>query len=923
MNRGTLIVIKQVIRHCLATLGVCGVLSTAVAQDLPRVAMGKTLTTPSDGDAVEICREYLMANREAKGLGLQDLDELVVRNRVKSKHNGVTHLYLRQKFAGIEIANADYSVAVDSQGRIRAEVDQLKRKLHARAMPLLVTHLTAQHALRFAALSLGKSGNFDIEQVAPQTGPMKQTRLRAPSLSRSDIPAQLNFIEMDNGELRLAWNLVIHTTDSQDWWDLYIDASSGALLKQVNWVNRETYQIYPLPVESPDVGIRTIISGAADPVASPFGWHDTNGITGPEHFDTRGNNVFAQEDTDFDDAGGLRPSGGVGLDFSPPISAQLQPSANHEAATLNLFYWNNILHDVLYHYGFDEAAGNFQQNNYGKGGIGSDAVRADSQDGSGSNNAIFFTPPEPVFDNVVPRMQMYLWNPANTSNLEVTAPQTVAGNYPVGDAAFGAWTTGVSGAIVLALDDANAAGPTNTDGCTSFTNAAAVAGNIALVDRGECLFVEKTANAQAAGATGILIVNNAGDDIIGMGGRDPTLNIPALFLGQADGAALKAELGNDLSATMTAVEKRDSAFDNGIVAHEYAHGLTMRLTGGAANSSCLSQAQPNGMGEGWSDWLALTMTATENDRATKPRPIGAYAMSHPESGPGIRNYLYTRDMGVNPLTFADIANLNHPHGVGEVWASALWDLYWNLVHAYGFSTDLYHGSGGNNILMQLVIDGLKLQPCNPTFLHARDSIITADLINNAGANQCLIWEAFARRGMGEAALDSGAGSLFVTEAFNMPAACAAQCGNNIVDPGEQCDDGNNLGFDGCAANCRVETALQTLVGTAEGGTLNLLLDGVNINLVTSAGQSAASVANDLVDAVNNNTALQSIASTAVHQLGQIVVTGELEQFTVNDSGLIGETSVTQVPLTWPWRLILAVAISMLIIPALSMRSRHP
>ena len=72
----------------------------------------------------------------------------------------------------------------------------------------------------------------------------------------------------------------------------------------------------------------------------------------------------------------------------------------------NLFYWNNLVHDVMYQYGFDEVSGNFQENNYGRGGSASDYVYAEAQDGGGTNNANFATP----VDGGNPRMQMYLWN---------------------------------------------------------------------------------------------------------------------------------------------------------------------------------------------------------------------------------------------------------------------------------------------------------------------------------------------------------------------------------------------------------------------------------------------------------------------------------------------------------------------------------
>lgn len=891
----------------------------AIEANVSRLQRGEFLTGPSNSDAFEICRDYLKQKRSQKGLELGDIDELEVSNRVISKHNGLTHLYMRQKFKGIEVEGANYAVTVDRKGRMLLETDRLKRRLANKLSRLPGAYLNPLQALRYAALAIGESASFEITTLERAKGPMKASLLRAPDLSLDDIPVQLNFVESDSGELRRAWRIVIHTRDSQHWWNLFIDASTGELLKKIDWVAKESYEVYPLPFESPSDGPRTIVSGVADPVASPFGWHDTNGVPGAELQDTRGNNVFAQEDADGDNAGGLRPDGGPSLDFLTPINPQLQPSANFEAATLNLFYWNNIMHDVLYQYGFDEAAGNFQQNNYAKGGIAGDPVQADSQDGTGVNNATFGggamgTPP----DGTAPRMTMFLWIPSLPSNLEITSPQSLAGNYTVGDAGFGAWTNGLSGEVVLGLDDANAAGPTTTDGCTSFTNGAAVAGKIALVDRGECFFVEKTANAQAAGAIGVIIANNAGDEVIGMGGQDPSLSIPALFIGQSDGAALKAELATGVNATMSVVERRDSAFDNGIIAHEYGHGLTMRLTGGAGNSSCLSQTQSSGMGEGWSDWLALTMTSNASDSPIIPRPVGAFA----NSGGGIRNYPYTRDLGINPLTFANVANLNQPHGVGEVWASALWDLYWNLIAAYGYDPDFYHGGGGNNRLMQLVIDGLKLQPCNPTFVEARDSIITADLINNAGANQCLIWEAFARRGMGVSAVAGSAGSVAVTEAFDLPASCAVQCGNNVLDIGEQCDDGNNLPFDGCASNCRTESALQELSGNAQGGQLNLILAGVGVELTTVAGQSADAVATALVAAINNNSALQAVSGIAANDGGQIVVTGTVAQFEVNDAGLLSAPVKVQVPVQLPWRVVLVMLAAGLFVSRLSTRRTY-
>ena len=130
--------------------------------------------------------------------------------------------------------------------------------------------------------------------------------------------------------------------------------------------------------------------------------------------------------------------------------------------------------------------------------------------------------------------------------LNVTAPASIAGTYEYGTASFGPAPTPANfqGNLVVGLDAANATGPSTTDGCTAFTNAAAVAGRIAIVDRGSCAFVVKAANAQAAGAAGLIVANNAaGTPPPGMGGTDPSITIPAISVTQADGAVLKGTSG--------------------------------------------------------------------------------------------------------------------------------------------------------------------------------------------------------------------------------------------------------------------------------------------------------------------------------------------------------------------------------------------
>ena len=97
------------------------------------------------------------------------------------------------------------------------------------------------------------------------------------------------------------------------------------------------------------------------------------------------------------------------------------------------------------------------------------------------------------------------------------------------------------------------------------------------------------------------------------------------------------------------------------------------------------------------------------------------------------------------------------------------DLTWAYIDKYGFDSDLFNGSGGNNKVMQLVLDGLKLQPCSPGFIDGRDAILAADMASTGGQDQCLIWEVFANRGLGYNASQGDSGNRAdQIEDFNLP-----------------------------------------------------------------------------------------------------------------------------------------------------------
>jgi hypothetical protein len=164
-----------------------------------------------------------------------------------------------------------------------------------------------------------------------------------------------------------------------------------------------------------------------------------------------------------------------------------------------------------------------------------------------------------------------------------------------------------------------------------------------------------------------------------------------------------------------------------------------------------------------------------------PRGVATYSSGQEITGDGLRNAPYSADFSVNDYTYADsnnTATVSQPHGVGFVFATMLWDLTWAFVDEYGFDPDITNGNGGNNKVMQLIIDGLKVAPCSSGFVDMRDAIILADQLTNNGVNKCLIWNVFANRGLGYLAEQGDEDSRTdQVEDFTLPPTCQSSSNN--------------------------------------------------------------------------------------------------------------------------------------------------
>ena len=394
----------------------------------------------------------------------------------------------------------------------------------------------------------------------------------------------------------------------------------------------------------------------------------------------------------------------------------------------NLIYLNNVVHDILYGFGFNEAAGNFQLDNFGQGGSGSDEVLAEAQDGGGLDNANFATPT----DGKNPRMQMYLWNGAGPTH-EVKINSPVVKSYGAKGAQFGPamTTTGITGSIVTTVP---------ADACAAVSGS--LAGKLALVDRGTCAFTVKVLNVQAAGATAMIVANNVnGTETFLMGGTEPNATIPSVMISQNDGADLKTLAAPAGTAHLLATQplQLDGSVDADIVFHEYGHGLSWRMIGG------MSGPLAGAIGEGNSDGIAMLINGDDK--------IGEYASSSPN---GIRRYPYAG----YPLTYANVTGAE-VHNDGEIYAA----IVWRMIELFGPT--------GHDTLFRYIVDGMNYTPATPTYEQMRDGILGSVANGPAKADCSKVWQAFAQFGVGVGAhsVINSSTSVTTTPSFTAQATC--------------------------------------------------------------------------------------------------------------------------------------------------------
>ena len=624
-------------------------------------------------DPYRITKAFLKDHSRLLGFGPEALDQARISREFVTAHNGLRTVVWEQQVDGIAVFEAVLISHTTSKSELVNLCSQFVPNPAAaaskgapnRAALVAAPGVSARQAVALAAQNVGVELKADGVTTASElaASPEQRQKFTAPGL-KGKAETKLTWLPMDRNTLRLCWDVILMSRARGEMFRVLVDAQTGEPLLRhclTDYLSDASYRVFtsdspsPFSPGSPTPGTtqpplvpRTLVTlSALDTNASPAGWINDGGN------ETLGNNVDAHTDWNSDDVpDSPRPQGSPFRVFDFPMDLSTQdPTSYAPAAVVQLFYLNNWMHDKLYELGFTEAAGNFQSDNFARGGLGNDAVRADAQDGAtlstpNCDNANFSTPP----DGSAPRMQMYLF-------------------------------------------------------CTPSP-------------------------------------------------------------------------------------RRDGDLDADVVLHEYTHGLSNRRVGGGVG---ISELQSEGMGEGWSDFYALSLLSEAGDDVNGNYAAGGYASYQIGSSSdlqnyyfGIRRYPYTTDMSKNPLTFKDIdpaqadycssgapyhtamfgtcsaSSADEVHNQGELWCVTLWEARANLINRYGWAI-------GNQLILQLVTDGMNLSPADPTFLQARDAILQADLVDTGGANQSQLWAAFAKRGMGFSATSPASSTTAgVQESFDLP-----------------------------------------------------------------------------------------------------------------------------------------------------------
>ncbi len=661
----------QALAEAIADLRANRAIDTAMSPELGTLEVvsakpGSAFLTGPSSDRVGSLRSFLSNHAAAFGLNEEQVNNFPLVANYENPSGTMAWVEFEQRINDIPVFRGYVRGGFTAKGELARTTGQLAAGLDAVSLSTRPA-VNAADAVSRAAVHVG----WDVPASALAEKEVEAGGRRVTfsgDAMSGDATAWQVYFPFATGVARLAWA-------TQIWGDpdaflIVLDAEDGTVLFRKNLTDHQalavTFSIYnddsPAPaspsIATPDNHLQAasitrtthvLIGNEAPYTFNNLGWIPDGGNT------TAGNNVIAGVDLGPPDGVDAPVTGSSfrGFNFVYDPAVDSPASANYRRGEVtNMFYWTNRFHDFTYQLGFTEAARNFQQDNFGRGGLGMDRVSAETQDYSSTENADFTT----GVDGSTGRMQMYLWP-----------------------------------------------GPT---------------------------------------------------------------------------------------------PDRSGGLDRDVVLHELTHGMSNRLH---ANAAGLATNMSAGLGEGWSDFYARSLAATADENTSGVYTIGGWLTNLAVSSYtdnyyyGIRRFPYALitstggplNRPFNPLTFADTdsndfnvsdgayprgpfgsVTVDQVHNLGEIWASALFEVRARFIARHGFAT-------GNQRILQFVTDGMKLDPASPSFLQARDSIIAAANAAGASAEEIGdIWAGFATRGMGVFAsiqnAGTGANNTRVTENFNVP-----------------------------------------------------------------------------------------------------------------------------------------------------------
>ncbi|MGB9178496.1 MAG: M36 family metallopeptidase [Pyrinomonadaceae bacterium] len=364
---------------------------------------GAALSEPQSDTPDNIARNFLRQRASMFALNNAGIDQLKLDR--EDNDRGTTFLNYTQTVGGVKVFEGDVRVVVNGNGEVMSVREGFLINGQAvKTKPALKEAQGIAKAFEYA----GRTVSASFAETRTRESVSESSEFANPiDLNLENVLSELNVVRVGNAA-RLAWH-VYTDVGPNEWYETLVDAHTGELLLRHNlYVEAAQGTVY---TEDPDAGPRVLVSFVGDTtINTSAGWMGTSTVT-------TGNNVEAYLDTNADNApdanNGTNLSNGhasaPNQDFTFPFSTAVDPRTQQAAVVTNLFYFNNIMHDFSYGLGFTETSGNFQTNNYGRGGTGNDSVRAEAQDGSGTNNANFATPP----DGQRPRMQQYLFTAPN------------------------------------------------------------------------------------------------------------------------------------------------------------------------------------------------------------------------------------------------------------------------------------------------------------------------------------------------------------------------------------------------------------------------------------------------------------------------------------------------------------------------------